>query len=104
MISTTLEEGKSSKKDVMEVFGPPDLITKEDGVELWGYDRISRETAYRSFGIGVLGGGIPGGAALLGGGISAKQGSTNQTTKTVFLLVYFKNDIVVEYKLSTTKF
>jgi len=104
MITTTIEEGKSTKKDVMEVFGPPDLITKEDGVEMWGYDKISRETAYGSFGIGVLGGGLPGGAGLVGGSVSAKQGYTSQTNKTVFLLIYFKNDKVVEYKLSTTKF
>ena len=103
MITTKLEPGESSKAQVMETFGPPDLITKEDGIEMWGYDKISRESAYNSFGIGIGGGGLPG-AGLVFGGVSAKQGYSSQTTKTVFLLVYFKNDIVLDYKLSATKF
>ena len=103
MITTTIEEGKSTKKQILEVFGPPDLITKEDGIEMWGYDKISRETAYGAFGLGFLGGGLAG-DVLLGGTISGKQGHTSQSTKTVFLLVYFKENTVQEYKLSTTKF
>ena len=44
MITTKLEPGESSKAQVIETFGPPDLITKEDGIEMWGYDKISRQT------------------------------------------------------------
>ena len=103
MITTKLEPGESNKAQVMEVFGPPDLITKEDGIEMWGYDKISRESAYSRFGIGVGGGGLPG-AGLVLGGLSASQGRNSQTNKTVFLLIYFKKDVVVDYKLSATKF
>jgi outer membrane protein assembly factor BamE (lipoprotein component of BamABCDE complex) len=103
MITTKIEKGKTSQSQVLEIFGPPDLVTKENDVEMWGYDRISRETAYGAFGIGVLAGGAPGGS-LVGGIGTAKKGYTTQTTKTVFLLIYFKDNTVVEYKLSATKF
>ena len=104
MITTKIEEGKTTQSQVLEIFGPPDLITKENDVEMWGYDKISRETAHGALGIGVLGGGVPGNAALVGGIASAKKSYTTQTTKTVFLLIYFKENTVVEYKLSATKF
>jgi hypothetical protein len=68
MITIKLEPGESNEDQAMEVFGPPDLITKEDRIEMWGYDKISRESAYSIFGIAVLEGG------LVLGGLSASQG------------------------------
>tara|TARA_Y100001936_G_C16033969_1_gene647343 strand:- start:736 stop:1203 length:468 start_codon:yes stop_codon:yes gene_type:complete len=103
IITTKLKKGESKKSQVMKVFGPPDLITKEGDIEMWGYDKISREVAYGSFGLGFGGGGIAGNALLLGG-ISGSQGHSSQSNKTVFLLIYFKEDIVVDYKLSVTRF
>lgn len=103
MITEKIQKGKTTKAKVLEVFGPPDLITHEDSIDMWGYDKISRNVAYGSFGLGGLGGGLAG-SALLGGMISGKQGYSEQTTKTVFLLLYFKKNMLVEYKLSSTKF
>jgi hypothetical protein len=103
MITETVEKGKTTKAKILEVFGPPDLITHEDSTDMWGYDKISRSVAYGSFGLGGLGGGLVGGA-LLGGMVSGKQGYSEQTTKTVFLLLYFRKNILIDYKLSSTKF
>ena len=103
MITTTLKKGESTKSKVMEFFGPPDLVTHENNIEMWGYDKISRESAYKGFGAGIGGGGLPG-AGLIAGGIGYKQGQSSETTKTVFLLLYFKDDILIDYKLSVTKF
>ena len=99
MITTTLKKGESTKAQVMQFFGPPDLITSENDVEMWGYDKISSESANSGFavGIGGLGGGVIGGAGY-------KQGQSSSSTKTVFLLMYFKDDILIDYKLSVTKF
>ena len=99
MITTTLKKGESTKAKVMEFFGPPDLVTHENNIEMWGYDKISRESASKGFGIGIggLGGGVIGGAGY-------KQGQSSETTKTVFLLLYFKDDILIDYKLSVTRF
>lgn len=100
----TIVKGKTRQSEILEVFGPPDLVTTTSSGEMWGYDRVSRETASSAFGIGVLGGGLPG-AGLLGGVASARSDSTTQTVKTIFLLIYFdKNETVADYKLSATRF
>jgi len=103
MITEKIKKGKTTQAQILEIFGPPDLITHEDNVDMWGYDKISRRVAYGSFGLGGLGGGLAGGV-LLGGMISGKQGYSEQTTKTVFLLIYFKGNKLIDYKLSATKF
>lgn len=103
MVTTKIEVGKTSQAQVMEIFGPPDLVTREKDIEMWGYDKISRELAYGSFGIVPFGFATPGGA-VAGGLAHAGTGYQSQTVKTVFLLVYFKDRVVVDYKLSATKF
>ena len=105
MAKKTIIKGQTKQAEVLEIFGPPDLVTTtQAGGEMWGYDRVSRETAFSSFGIGVLGGGLPG-DALIGGVAGAKAGQTTQTVRTLFLLIYFdKDSTVIDYKLSATRF
>lgn len=103
LINEKIEKGKTTQAQILETFGPPDIITHESDIDMWGYDKISRSVAYGSFGLGGLGGGLPGGA-LIGGMASGSTGYSEQTTKTVFLLVYFKDDVLIDYKLSTTRF
>ncbi len=100
--------GQTTQAEVLEIFGPPDLVTKSGPGEMWGYDKVSREVVYSTFsvGAGVLGGGLPGGA-LVGGvaGAGGSSGQVQQSTTTVFLLVYFNEaNVVIDYKLSATKF
>lgn len=144
MVKTRLIVGKTTQTEVMEVFGPPDHVTKSGKVEMWGYDKVSREVAVAAtgasadaradasaggsagLGAGALpfiagaGGGVLGGA--LGGvggfagqnvgqstqqsaGQTASQAQRVETTKTVFLLIYFNEEsLVTDYKLSATKF
>lgn len=100
--------GQTSQSEVLEIFGPPDLVTKSGQGEMWGYDKVSREVAYSTFnlGAGVLGGGLPGGAlvgGIVGGGVGG--GQVQQSTTTMFLLIYFNSaNVVIDYKLSATKF
>lgn len=105
MTKKTITKGQTKQSEIMQVFGPPDYVTStSSGGEMWGYDRVSREVASNAFGIGILGGGLPGGA-LLGGIASARTETTKQTVRTMFLLVYFdKNDTVTDYKISATRF
>jgi hypothetical protein len=86
MITTKLKKGKSNKAQAMQIFGPPELITSENGIEMWGYDKISSESANSTF------------------GIWNKDGRNSFSTKSVFLLMYFRDDILIDYKLSVTKF
>jgi hypothetical protein len=144
MVKTRLIVGKTNQTEVMEIFGPPDHVTKSGKGEMWGYDKVSREVAVAATGaradaaagaraggsvglgggvlpfIGGAGGGVIGGAlGGVGAGVgsevgqatsqstaqAAQQAQQIETTKTVFLLVYFNEEgIVKDYKLSATKF
>lgn len=120
MIKKHIVLKKSTQTEVMEIFGPPDMITKTGNGEMWGYDKVSREVAQAAVGAssGIGGGGGAGlfgaGSGVLGGvlgGIGGGYGKTSQqsqrseSTTTVFLLLYFNDDgVVIDYKLSTTKF
>lgn len=160
MVKTRLIVGKTNQMEVMEVFGPPDHVTKSGRGEMWGYDKVSREVAMAATGasaganaganvgasagasaggsVGLGGGALPfvagAGGGVLGGALggvggftgqnvgqnvgqsahqsaaqsaaqSARQSQVIESTKTVFLLVYFSEEgIVTDYKLSATKF
>jgi outer membrane protein assembly factor BamE (lipoprotein component of BamABCDE complex) len=104
MVKKQVIVGKTDQAEIMEIFGPPDLITKKGDYEMWGYDKISREAAYTAFGMGVGGGGAVG-AGGLGGLAGFGTGYGTQSTKTIFLLIYFdQKNIVSDYKLSATRF
>lgn len=112
MVKTKLIVGKTTQAEVLEVFGPPDLVTKQEKGEMWGYDKVSREIAEAATGMSVgattlfggAGGGVLGG--ILGGvGGGAQESKRIESTTTVFLLIYFdEKEIVTDYKLSATKF
>lgn len=120
MVTKNIVAKKTSQSEILEIFGPPDMITKSGAGEMWGYDRVSREvveaavggTAGASSGTGTVGG-VGLFVAGVGSGSSAQQ-STQQssaqnqrtaTTTTLFLLVYFdEKGIVNDYRISATKF
>lgn len=120
MIKKHIVLQKTTQAEIMEMFGPPDMITKTGNGEMWGYDKVSREVVQASVGSssGIGGGGGAGmlgaGSGVLGGvlgGItggyskSSQQSQTRESTTTVFLLLYFNDDdVVIDYKLSATKF
>src|SRR5438874_5287753 len=40
MAKKTIVKGQTKQADVMEVFGPPDLVTHRDNMQIWTYDKI----------------------------------------------------------------
>ena len=65
MVKKYVEIGKTTQAEIMEIFGPPDMITKSGRGEMWGYDKVSREVA--SAAVGATSGVGAGGLGLLGG-------------------------------------
>lgn len=129
MIKKHIELNKTTQAEVLAMFGPPNMITSTgNGGEMWGYDKMSREVAQSSLGttdatVGGIGGKVGAGIlgfgqrtiGAIGGGLgvgrtsgystSSSKNKTTETTKTVFLLVYFnKEGKVINSKLSATKF
>lgn len=128
MIKKHIVLNKTTQAEIMDIFGPPNMITNTGNGEMWGYDKVSREVAQAALGtasgsvsgirggggVGVLGvtrgilggvlGGISGGTTS-GYGSTSTQSNRSESTTTVFLLLYFNNEEkVIDYKLSATKF
>ena len=98
-----IEPGKTHLAEIVQVFGPPNIVTRRDGTEMWIYDKVSSRQTASVFGIGGGGGLGSGGAGggLIGGGLS----SSTRSETTVMLIVYYdENDIVKDYKITQTKF
>lgn len=84
--------GKTTQTEVLEVFGPPDLVTRKEGKEVWTYDKISQD-------VSTSGGFI----TIFIAGYS--KGSSHSRNTSTMLIIYFdKNEVVDDYKLSVSKF
>lgn len=92
MAKAYIKPGKTSQTEVLEIFGPPDLVTHKYGKDVWTYDKISYEVSTQGGYLTVLLAGISG-------------GSTSTSNKSVMLIIYFdENDTVMDYKLSVARF
>lgn len=84
--------GKTTQTDVLEIFGPPDLVTRRDGKEVWTYDKISQDVTTSG---GFL--------TILIAGYS-KSSSHSRNTSSMIIIYFGKNEVVEDYKLSVSKF
>ncbi len=91
MVKKTIEKGKTSQADILEVFGAPDMVTHRDGIEIWTYDKTRYDVTSTS---GYL-------TVILAGTSSSQRTSSSTST---MLILYFKNDIVQDYRLNSVKF
>jgi len=104
MAKIILKPGKTTQLTVLEKLGAPNITTREDGQEVWVYDKVSSRESSSSFGLGGGGGGI-GSGGVGGGVIAAGFGTSTRSETTVMLIIYFDdNDVVRDYRVSQTKF
>lgn len=92
MAKRTMVKGQTTQVEVLEVFGPPDLVTHRDGLEIWTYDKtrydVQASGAYFTI--------------LIAGGSSQRVSSSSVST---MLIVYFdERDVIKDYRLNTVKF
>lgn len=84
--------GKTTQTQVLEIFGPPDMVTRKEGAEVWTYDKISQD-------VSTSGGFV----TILIAGYS--KGSTHSHNRSSMLIIYFdKNEVVQDYRLSVSNF
>src|SRR6185369_13986476 len=92
MVKLKIAKGKTTQQEIVEVFGPPDLVTHKDDQQIWTYDKTSYDYHSESGYLWVVFAGI--------GGDTVRSSS-----KSTLLIVYFdKNDMVTDYRLSAYKF
>lgn len=92
MAKTYIYPGKTTQAEVLEVFGPPDLVTHKGGKAIWTYDKISQEIS-----------GYGGYLTILLAGVGGEK--RRESKRSVMLIIYFdEKDVVADYKLSASKF
>lgn len=96
-VQLNLEVGKTAKADVLNVFGAPNITTRDaSGAEVWSYQRhatVSQSSSSSNFWT-IL---------LVGQGSSASGFS--QTSRTITLIIKFdKSDIVSDFRSRTSDF
>lgn len=93
MAKTKIIKGQTRQNEILEVFGPPNIITKnKSGNEVWTYDRVSVEkSTVEGYGTIIIAG--------TGGGRSTAS------TRTFTLLIEFDdNEVVKEYSYRSSAF
>lgn len=78
MVVKHIQKGKTTQAEIMEVFGPPDMVTRSGSGEMWGYDKVSREVAEAATGAKAgarTGAGSAAGASIGAGGLGLLGGA-----------------------------
>lgn len=92
MAKKFIYSGKTTQADVLEIFGPPNIVTHKNGREVWTYDRISQEVTNSG---GFL--------TILIAGYEKNRHSS--ATRSTMLIIYFNGkDVVQDYALSAAQF
>ena len=94
MVKTRLVKGKTIQAEVLEIFGAPNITTRNsEGHEVWNYHKIS----YESYGArkdDVY--------WFLQGGSRAISSTTSRSFD--LIITYDKNDVVIDYKMISSQF
>ncbi|MHC4652863.1 MAG: hypothetical protein ACYTES_18640 [Planctomycetota bacterium] len=90
--TVTIVKGETTQAECLEVFGPPDLVTHRDGMQIWTYDKTSYDYEKGGSYFTVILYGISG-------------DHVRSSSKSTMLILYFDDaDIVQDYRLSAVKF
>lgn len=84
--------GKTTQTEVLEIFGPPDMVTRKSGTEVWTYDKISQEVSSSGGFVTILIAGY------------SKQSARSSNRSTLLIIYFDKKEVVEDYRLSVSKF
>ncbi len=92
VVKLKIAKGQTRQAEILEVFGPPDMVTHRDDRQIWTYDKTSYDYEKQSGYLTVL---------LAGTGGDRVRSSSKST----ILIIYFDTrDTVIDYRLNSTKF
>jgi hypothetical protein len=89
MAKVTIKKGVTPQSEIIETFGPPDLVTHRDGMQIWTYDKLSYDQE-------TTGGTV----SLFRSGTRSRSSSTS----TMMILYFDSSDIVQDYRMSVVRF
>lgn len=96
-VQMNIRIGETRKSDVLEVFGAPNVTTRDgSGAEVWSYQRYARV---------AQGGSRNSGWTVLLGGAASDQASFSETTRTMTLIIRFdEKDVVSDFRSRASEF
>ena len=92
MAKMTIAKGQTTQAEVIEIFGPPDLVTHRDDVQVWTWDKISQDVKVSNDYLYLL---VYGGTG---------QRTRSSSTSTMLIVYFDADDVVLDYRMSTTRF
>lgn len=95
-VQMKVENGKTTKAQVMEWFGAPNLATKDKDGEVWNYTRQGNSNQLKSSAVGVW--------FLVGVSESGHSSSRSSSYSFDLLIRFDKSDIVQDHKVLQTSF
>ncbi len=103
-----LEEGVSTQRDVIKLFGSPDNMMMDSKGELWTYDRVTR-TSTTTDNSANESNTVSGSIIILGGNTSDSnrkaQSTTSSSTKTITAILEFDKDgVLIKYSVRISKY
>ena len=93
MAKTKIIKSQTTQQEILQVFGPPNIVTKnKSGNEVWTYDRVSVEaSASEAYGTIIIAG--------------VASGRTSTSTRTFTLMIEFdEKDIVKDFSYRSSAF
>jgi len=91
-VKLTVEKGKTTQTDILNAFGPPDVVTHKDDMQVWTYDKTTYDYEQSGGYFNILIAGT--------GSKSAKSSSRSN-----FLMLYFNQaDVVTDYRYNSVKY
>lgn len=96
-VQLNLKVGQSTKAEVLEVFGAPNITTRDgNGQEVWSYQRhatVSQSSSKSGF------------FTILIAGAGSKASGFSQTMRTMTLIIKFSpEDVVADFRSRTSDF
>ncbi len=92
MAKRVIMKGETTQAEVIEVFGPPDLVTHRDDMQIWTWDKIRQDIKQSNDYLALL--------------VYGRQGhKTSSSSTSTMLIVYFDGaDVVQDYRMISTRF
>lgn len=91
-----LVDGKTTKAQVLEWFGAPNIATRDKNGEVWNYTRQGTTSQIKSSSVGAW--------FLLGAGVSGSSKGQSSSYSFDLLIRFDTNDIVTDHKVLQTAF
>jgi hypothetical protein len=84
--------GETTQTQVLEAFGPPDVLTHKDGHDVWTYDKTTYdfETHGSYFTVLIAG--------------TSSQSGRSSSRSTMLILYFDDKDVVSDYRLSSVNY